>query len=161
MKIDDNITKYVSKLKIILDDKTFDLTDFAPGNKFWRFDSDIEKGKIYIVEGTISEINISWFSSRDIFIEVVNATPHQVRSSEDYGYNCAVCLDDIFFNESDCIDAANEYIKNHCDSKKITIEKKVQPGREFWEATLKKLNDRYPKISSTTGNKNDVNLMML
>lgn len=163
MKIDDNITNYVSDLKITLNNKTFDLTGFAPGNKFWRFDSDIEKGKMYIVEGTISEININWLSSRSVFIEVVNETPHQVKSSEDYDYNCSVCLDDIFFNESDCIDAVNEYIKNRCVGKKITIEKKVQPGREFWETTLKKLNDKYHKIpsKSITGNKNDVNLMML
>lgn len=164
MKIDDNITNYVSDLKITLNNKTFDLTGFAPGNKFWRFDSDIEKGKMYIVEGTISEININWFGySRGLFIEVVNETPREVESSEDYSYNCVVSLDDLFFDENDCMDAANEYIKEHSNGKKITIEKKVQPGREFWETNLKKLNDRYHKISSktTTGNKNDVNLMML
>lgn len=163
MKIDDSITEYVSKLKITLNDKTFDLTDFAPGNKFWRFDSDIENGKMYIVEGTISEINIIWFGSRALLIEVDNETPYQAKSSEDYYYRCTVCLDDVFFNESDCIDSANEYIKEHSNGKKITIEKKVQPGREIWETDLKKWGDEYHKIStkSITGNKNDVNLMML
>lgn len=163
MNIDDSITEYVSKLKITLNDKTFDLTDFAPGNKFWRFDSDIEKGKMYIVEGTISEITISWCSLRGLLIEVDNETPYQVKSSEDFCYRCVVGLDEVFFNESDCIDAANEYIKNYSGGKKITIEKKVQPGREFWETKLKELNDEYHKIStkSIAGNKNDVNLMML
>lgn len=163
MKIDDNITDYVYSLKITLNGKTFDLTDLAPGNKFWRFDSDLKNGKMYIVEGTISNVGIVWCSSRGLFIESSNETPYPFRSSEDYDYDCTVEIEDVFFNESDCIDAANKYIKENGGMENISIEKKVQPGREVWEMNLKKLDDKYGNIrtKSVTGNKSEVNLMML
>ena len=146
MKIDSKYSDYVNDFKVTLNNKTFDLTRFAPGNKYWRIDPCEDEGVVYIVECTISDVVMKWCGSgRGFLIEIENNFPNPCLELEsEFYYELAVSIDDVFFTEKECLDAAEEYIKMHSWAKKPNIVKKIQAQRDIWEKRLKKWNKEHP-----------------
>ena len=157
-KIDNEL---IHNFSIKLNNEDFDISKYAPGNKYWFYL--VDRNIISIIEATINNVNITWCQSRGLIINIENSFPDHASEALYREYVCSVGIEDVFFSKEECLEEANKYIKS-TKNKKLKIVEKVQPQRDIWEKSIKEWNT---KNSSEETKSNDdlielnINEMML
>ena len=157
-KIDNEL---IHNFSIKLNNEDFDISKYAPGNKYWFYL--VDKNIVSIIEATINNVNIGWCQSRGLLIDIENSFPNNASEALYREYVCSVGVEDIFFSKEECLKEANKYIES-TKNKKLKIVEKIQPQRDVWEERIKKWNNK--NSSKETKSNNDsielnINEMML
>ena len=157
-KIDNEL---IHNFSIKLNNEDFDISKYAPGNKYWFYL--VDKNTVSVIEAIINNVNITWCQSRGLIINIENSFPDNASEVLYREYVCSVGVEDVFFSKEECLEEANKYIKS-TKNKKLKIVEKVQPQRDIWEKSIKEWNT---KNSSEETKSNDdlielnINEMML
>ena len=157
-KIDNEL---IHNFSIKLNNEDFDISKYAPGNKYWFYL--VDKNTVSVIEATIYNVVIEWCQCRGLLINIENSFPENASKELYREYVCSVNVEDIFFSKEECLEEANKYIKS-TKNKKLKIVEKVQPQRDIWEKSIKEWNT---KNSSKETKSNDdsiesnINEMML
>ena len=157
-KIDNEL---IHNFSIKLNNEDFDISKYAPGNKYWFYL--VDRNIVSIIEATINNVNIGWCQSRGLLIDIENSFPNNASEALYREYVCSVGVEDIFFSKEECLKEANKYIES-TKNKKLKIVEKIQPQRDVWEERIKKWNNK--NSSKETKSNNDsielnINEMML
>ena len=135
-KIDNEL---IHNFSIKLNNEDFDISKYAPGNKYWFYL--VDKNTVSVIEAIINNVNITWCQSRGLIINIENSFPDHASEALYREYVCSVGIEDVFFSKEECLEEANKYIKS-TKNKKLKIVEKVQPQRDIWEKSIKEWNTK-------------------
>ena len=127
----------IHSFSIKLNNEEFDISKYAPGNKYWFYL--VDGNIVSIIEATINNVSIGWCQSRGFIITIENSFPDYASEALYREYVCAVGVEDVFFSKEECLEEANKYIKS-IKNKELKIVEKIQPQRDIWEERIKEWN---------------------
>lgn len=157
-KIDNEL---IHNFSIKLNNEDFDISKYAPGNKYWFYL--VDRNIVSIIEATINNVSITWCQSRGLIINIENSFPGNASKELYREYVCSVGVEDVFFSKEECLEEANKYIKS-TKNKKLKIIEKVQPQRDIWEKSIKEWNTKNSSKETKSDNdsiESNINEMML
>lgn len=157
-KIDNEL---IHNFSIKLNNEDFDISKYAPGNKYWFYL--VDRNIVSIIEATINNVSITWCQSRGLIINIENSFPGNASKELYREYVCSVGVEDVFFSKEECLEEANKYIKS-TKNKKLKIVEKVQPQRDIWEKSIKEWNTKNSSKETKSDNdsiESNINEMML
>lgn len=157
-KINDEL---IHNFSIKLNNEDFDISKYAPGNKYWFYL--VDKNTVSIIEATITNVSIEWCQSRGLIVNIENSFPIPVSETLNREYVCSISVEDVFFSKEECLEEANKYIKS-TKNKKLKIVEKIQPQRDVWEKRIKEWNVKnYSKETKSNDDsiESNINEMML